>query len=207
MANQEQNLQNPDSQPPGVEPGEHCNVDASRRKFTGAGLGVSAIFTLASQPVLAGVCRAPSGAESGNLSQPGTQLTCDGHSPSYWSGISGADPYLDTKFHDIFDKSKDIVDYDGETVDWGGKAKMKKVMDDENRTGDAKKPQPLGAEFAAAWVNVKKGLIPGSVLTDTRLITMWTELLRTGVYVPMAGADPWSPQDVINYLRGLQVQA
>jgi hypothetical protein len=186
--------------------GDDAVVDASRRKFAGAGLGVSAIFTLASRPVLAGACRSPSGHESGNTSQHGAIVLCTGKSPSHWSAFGSGDPILDKKFHDVFLKSKNIIDYDeeaGTEADFGGKAKMKEVMAKFGESRD-KKPQPLGAEFAAAWVNINKGFIPNTVLNETRLNDMWDELIGQGTYTPMTGATPWTANDVILYLRSLQ---
>ncbi len=57
-------------------------IDQSRRKLTGAALGVSAIFTLASRPVWANQCTV-SGMASGNLSTPGG-VVCAGCTPGYW---------------------------------------------------------------------------------------------------------------------------
>lgn len=57
-------------------------IDVSRRRLTGAGLGVSAIFTLASRPVWANQCTL-SGMMSGNLSAP-TVEACAGCTPGYW---------------------------------------------------------------------------------------------------------------------------
>lgn len=57
-------------------------VNESRRKLTGAALGASAIFTLASRPVWANQCTI-SGMASGNLSQPGGVI-CAGCTPGYW---------------------------------------------------------------------------------------------------------------------------
>lgn len=173
-----------------------CEVDSNRRKFTGAGLGVSAIFTLASQPVLAGACKSPSGAESGNLSQHGPLVTCTGLKPASWVVAPyDKEKLLDTKFHSVFGKVGG-VDY--------GKANMKEVMKDCSTSRPPKKPQGLCAEFAAAWMNIKTNRIPASVLTDTRLITMWNELLQNKQYVPMAGATPWLPVEVVKYLQSLQ---
>ncbi|OYW24327.1 MAG: hypothetical protein B7Z49_03155, partial [Hydrogenophilales bacterium 12-63-5] len=59
-------------------------VDQSRRKLAGGAIGATAILTLASRPVLAGVCESPSAAFSGNMSQHGTPITCSGRSPGYW---------------------------------------------------------------------------------------------------------------------------
>lgn len=58
------------------------SVDQSRRKLTGAALGASAVFTLASRPVWANQCSI-SGMASGNLSTPGG-IVCAGCTPGYW---------------------------------------------------------------------------------------------------------------------------
>ena len=59
----------PDSQDTPPEASQNDAIDPSRRKLTGAALGVSAIFTLASRPVWANQCTI-SGMASGNLSAP-----------------------------------------------------------------------------------------------------------------------------------------
>lgn len=74
----------PDSEIP-APPSQHNPhaVDLSRRKL-GMGLGLSAVFTLASRPVLAQQCLAASAAASGNLSAPVTLSTCTGRTPAEW---------------------------------------------------------------------------------------------------------------------------
>ncbi|MHB1187099.1 hypothetical protein [Thiobacillus sp.] len=64
------------------EASQNDAIDQSRRKVTGAALGVSAVFTLASRPVWANQCSI-SGMASGNLSAPG-KVTCGGCTPGYW---------------------------------------------------------------------------------------------------------------------------
>lgn len=66
--------------PPEASQGD--SVDQSRRRLTGAALGVSAVFTLASRPVWASQCSI-SGMISGNLSAP-SGAACTGCSPGYW---------------------------------------------------------------------------------------------------------------------------
>ena len=196
LANQENHPENPAL---GAGTTEQGQVDASRRKFTGAGIGMSAFFTLASQPVLAAVtCKSPSGFASGNLSQRGTPVTCSGQSPDQWVLITTPDAILDAKFHSVFARSAS-VNYGGTTTADG--PSMKEVM---AMPAGATAPQPLGREFAAALVNIRKGLIPATILTETRLITMWNELLATGTFTPMAGVTPWTPAQVIIYLQSLQ---
>lgn len=71
-------------------------VDHSRRKLTGAALGASAIFTLASRPVWANQCSI-SGMASGNLSAP-TQVTCHGCTPGYWKECQHFDSWAATGY-------------------------------------------------------------------------------------------------------------
>lgn len=72
----------PDIQDAPDKPSPNDAIDQSRRKLTGAALGVSAVFTLASRPVWANQCTI-SGMASGNLSAPDKE-TCEGCTPGYW---------------------------------------------------------------------------------------------------------------------------
>jgi hypothetical protein len=72
----------PDTQNTPPETAHDDAIDQSRRKLTGAALGASAVFTLASRPVWANQCTV-SGMASGNLSSP-DQVTCAGCTPGYW---------------------------------------------------------------------------------------------------------------------------
>jgi hypothetical protein len=71
----------PENQDVPTETSHHDGVNSSRRKLTGAALGVSAVFTLASRPVWANQCSI-SGMASGNTSAP--DVTCEGCTPGYW---------------------------------------------------------------------------------------------------------------------------
>lgn len=72
----------PDTQEKPNEAKQGDEINPSRRKITGAALGVSAVFTLASRPVWANQCSI-SGMASGNLSSP-DKVTCGGCTPGYW---------------------------------------------------------------------------------------------------------------------------
>lgn len=72
----------PNTQDTPPEASQDDVIDQSRRKLTGAAIGVSAVFTLASRPVWANQCSI-SGMASGNLSAPGN-ITCAGCTPGYW---------------------------------------------------------------------------------------------------------------------------
>ena len=79
----------PDTQDTPPETTQNGEVNTSRRKLTGAALGVSAVFTLASRPVWANQCTI-SGMASGNLSAPKGTVLCrlhsraTGNNPSTW---------------------------------------------------------------------------------------------------------------------------
>ena len=71
-------------------------INPSRRKLTGAALGVAAVFTLASRPVWANQCTI-SGMASGNLSAP-KGPACGGCTPGYWGTCQHLDSWAATGF-------------------------------------------------------------------------------------------------------------
>ena len=107
----------PDTQdiPNEAKPGDEINP--SRRKLTGAALGVSAVFTLASRPVWANQCSI-SGMASGNLSAP-KGPPCGGHTPGYWKTCQHLDSWVATGFKpsDTFNSVFGVTQY----VDCSGK--------------------------------------------------------------------------------------
>ena len=86
-------------------------IDLSRRKLAGVGLGVSAIFTLASRPVWASQCTL-SGMMSGNLSAPKGEI-CTGCTPGYWKQDHHLDAWKSTGFKttDPFNKVFGVTHY------------------------------------------------------------------------------------------------
>jgi hypothetical protein len=85
----------PESKNTPSEAPQNDAINQSRRKLTGAALGVSAVFTLASRPVWANQCTI-SGMASGNLSKP--QVTCEGCTPGYWKEDQHLDSWGPTGF-------------------------------------------------------------------------------------------------------------
>ena len=202
-------------------------VDLSRRRL-GAGLGVSAVFTLASRPVLAAQCMAASAAASGNLSTHGTAPLCTGLTPAQWVALAqntrpgdpdnpsqNGFPGGNVKFHEAFASSA--------IANWG-QTRLYAVMADGTGTiasrrggflgspdneqaaaavGAASGPNPLSMEFAATLLNIRDGRIAADVLNETRLLGMWNEWLASGTYAPMAGAT-WDTDQIVAYLRTLQ---
>lgn len=183
-----------DTQPVETQNGE---INPSRRRLTGAALGVSAIFTLASRPVLAQECVTPSAAASGNLSHHGTAPICTGKTAAYWAGIAQNQyPGGNPKFKDVFTN--------GARATWGSEDKLDDVLKDTtNTTNTGTKPNPISKEFAATLLNIRNDPNSVPVLTETQLIGMWNEWVSTGAFAPMAGAS-WSAAQIVTYLQGLQ---
>ncbi len=86
-------------------------IDQSRRRLTGAALGVSAVFTLASRPVWASQCSI-SGMVSGNLSAP-KGAACAGCTPGYWSKCQHLDSWAATGYspNDSFNTVFGVTQY------------------------------------------------------------------------------------------------
>lgn len=212
----------PDSEIPARQP-EHepQPVDLSRRRL-GIGLGVSAVFTLASRPVLAAQCMSASAAASGNLSTHGTPPTCTGLTPAQWVALAqntqpndpnnptqNGFPGGNVKFHDVLAS--------GSSANWGSNTRLYEVMAGDTGGsrrsrffgsptlpgGGASGPNPISMEFSATLLNIRDGRIPDNVLNENGLIGMWNEWLTTGVYAPRAGAT-WDTDQIVAYLRTLQ---
>ena len=194
-----------DTQPVATQNGE---INPSRRKLTGAALGVSAIFTLASRPVLAGVCVSPSAAASGNLSHHGSAPNCSGKTPAQWVTLAQTTnpnnpnhpsnngfPGGNVKFHDVFAS--------GSRANWGNNTRLYEVMIAADNGNTTSQPNPISKEFAAALLNIRGGYVPPGVLTDTQLLIMWNDWMASGTYEPKAGAA-WDANLIVTYLRTLQ---
>lgn len=199
----------------------HSPISTSRRRLTGAGLGVSAIFTLASRPVLAAQCTSASSAASGNLSQHGTPTQCTGRTPGYWKvsqhgenwpalytqgtcnekgggkGNGGCSESPEnwaggTAFHPEFFGIKFKI---------GDKSlSMNQVMILNNSTYlNITDDHNLGSHIVAALLNAASGKTDG-VLTVATVKAMWSECQIKGYFEPMAGAK-WTPAQVVTYLQ------
>ena len=124
-------------------------IDISRRRLTGAGLGVSAIFTLASRPVWANQCTL-SGMMSGNLSSPAAQA-CAGCTPGYWKQSQHLDSWVATGFKttDRFNKIFGFTQYLKKN---GTPYTLLEVMQELNGSGDPISTN-LGFHAVAALLN------------------------------------------------------
>lgn len=196
-------------------------INKSRRRLTGA-VGVSAIFTLASRPVLANQCVAASAAASGNLSHHGTPPQCNGQTTSFWSSSQNKtawpSPYQQgtenttstlgimdgggssspakwsggTTFHPEFFGTKFMANNQSLTMN------QVMVMNNNSYLGLTDNDN-LGAHCVAALLNAASGRTP-DVLTVEKVKTMWSECQTKGYFEPIAGVK-WSPAQVVTYLK------
>ena len=205
-----------------INPQPDTQVDASRRRLTGAGLGMSAIFTLASRPVLAAQCATASAAASGNLSHHGATVICQGRTPGFWkqsnhsgewpsvymqgtcSGINGScnsSPQSwtgGTRFHDIFGGGGIKK---GSSFKVGGVSlslNQIMVMNDNCYPG-LSDPDNLCSHLVAALLNAATGKTE-SVLSVTTVLGIWNEWLSKDYFEPTAGVTWKSPQ-IVAYLK------
>ena len=184
----------PDIQDTPPESSPNDTIDQSRRKL-GLGLGVSAIFTLASRPVLAGQCMSPSAAASGNLSTHGTPPSCTGQTAAQWAAIDKQDLPENPKFKDVF--------ANGTYATWGSDDRLADVLDAVDNSNASPTPNPISKEFAATYLNILDERIPEAVLSSTALVVMWGEWVNTGGFAPNGGPT-WNADQIVTYLRTLQ---
>ncbi|MEN6586000.1 MAG: hypothetical protein ABFE02_08170 [Sulfuricella sp.] len=202
------------------------SVDESRRGFTKSGLAASGVLlTLASRPVLACVCKSPSGFLSGNVSTHGTPQTCSGRTPGYWgthpqqwpspflpgdckhgtSGTHVSDWSGGTRFSTEFNCSGNgsiYVAYQEEHKD----SKRSKTTYQSSVysmmqviwLGGGGDPYQLGAHIVAALLNAVKGLTP--TLTEAQVINIFNEWNLHGYFEPTAGVK-WYEADIVDYLK------
>jgi len=138
----------PETQDTPPEASQGDSVDQSRRRLTGAALGVSAVFTLASRPVWASQCSI-SGMASGNLSKP--QEICGGCTPGYWKVPVHLGSWGPTGFQttDTFNEVFGVTQY---VRNDGSAYTLLEVMRELNGNGDPISTN-LGFHAVAALLN------------------------------------------------------
>lgn len=197
-------------------------VNTSRRRLTGAGLGMSAIFTLASRPVLAAQqCTSPSAAASSNLSQHGTPTVCSGRTPGFWKNPQKASewplPYSQGTCANGSNGNGNSGTSQGcssSPANWSGGTlfhplfggskfktlSLTQVMAlNDNDYSDIKDQDNLGAHIAAALLNAAKGFTKG-VLDENAVIGMWNEWAVNSHFEPTAGVK-WDSAQIVMYLQ------
>lgn len=198
-------------------------VDTSRRSFTKSGLVASGVLlTLASRPVLGGgssgggwECKSPSGFLSGNLSQHGTPITCQGRTPGYWGTNTDTShpwpsPYKTgkcintgkTQYYKSWSTTNSTMFKDsslGFNCSYSkssiyAKYSMMQVI----LLGGSGDPYQLGAHCVAALLNARMGWTP--VLTEAQVRNIFNEYASKGYFEPAAGVK-WYPADIVAYLK------
>ena len=191
----------------------------SRRRFTRAGVGASAvILTLTSRSVLAqATCKSPSGFASANLSQHNNQpVMCEGITAASWVTTSREWPVPKTsRFIDIFGSSslmfrtgtpQKFYDAFPSRVDKKDKQanEAKSTSLDEATLFEALNgtETPIVVKFIiAAYLNSLAEL--NTYPTHLQAIAIFKEWQAKGIYTPSAGIQ-WSENDIINYLGASQ---
>ncbi len=192
----------------------------SRRRFTRAGVGASAvILTLTSRSALAqAACKSPSGFSSANLSQHNTDAaTCDGVTAAAWTQPNRQWPVpKETRFVDIFGSSslmfrtgtpQKFYDafpsrVDKKDVPPGQAAKSTSL--DEATLYEALNGSETPAvvkSIIAAYLNYMAKL--NTYPTDLQAIAIFKEWQANGIYTPSAGIK-WTEDDIMSYLGSTQ---
>lgn len=192
----------------------------SRRRFTRAGVGASAvILTLTSRSALAQVaCKSPSGFASANLSQQNSEAAaCDGITAANWLDPNRQWPVpKETRFVDIFGSSSlmfrtgapqkfyDAFPSRADKKDLPPGQAAKSTSLDEATLYDALNGGETPAvvkSIIAAYLNFKAGL--NKYPTDQQAIAIFKEWQANGIYTPSAGIK-WTEDDIMSYLGATQ---
>lgn len=155
----------PDTQDTPPETTQNGEINSSRRKLTGAALGVSAVFTLASRPVWANQCTI-SGMASGNLSAP-KGPSCAGCTPGYWKVDVHLNSWVATGFKTT-DKFNTVFGVTPYVKSNGTPYTLLEVMRDLNGSGDPISTNlgfhAVAALLNAAHPNVNYGYTAGEII-------------------------------------------
>lgn len=182
----------------------------SRRRFNRAGVGATGvILTLASGSVLAqGVCKSPSGFESGNISGGGSrQPRCAGFTPQVWleRGITQNLPALRVTFASVFapvssgSAGKPVAGASGSQDANQGEVTLADATLFQVLGGDT--GSPVLKSLVAAYLNFSQQL--NDFPTDIEIRQIYQEWTAKGTYTPMAGVI-WGPNKIIDYLTATQ---
>ena len=186
------------------------SVDESRRLFVKSSFVVSGVMlTLASRPAFGwgGICQAPSGFVSGNVSSHGHQTTCIGCKPSYWCDHPSEWPsdYQTGKCdsHKL-GGSRNPDNWSGGTLfrkDFNCSGQGRIYYDKTHMqvcVGVPGDSYQLGSHIMAACLNAKKGYTP--VLQEAQVKNMFNEWCLRGYFEPTAGVR-WYAEDIVAYLQ------
>jgi hypothetical protein len=170
-----------------------------RRRFVrSAGVLVPVVLTVGSRSAMASVgCLSPSATTSINLtnSRPNRETgSCMGRTPGYWKSAAvvrgrslahGITTAHSNAFHSL-------AAY-GNPLDFGDKTMEEVCL----LGGGSADPFEFGAHLAAAWCNLKTGLVDPSVFSLADLQSMWA---LGNSYQPVPGVT-WSKEQIVKYLK------
>lgn len=180
-------------------------IDEQRRRLSKGGLVAPIVLgTLLSRPVLGAApynCTI-SGKLSGNTSSHGQPVSCAiGKSHGFWKNTTqhlGDWGYASLAPGDLFTKPGFSNQYSNS----GGTSKtMLEVLD---LGGGAGSPpyEALGREAVCAYLNAFR-FAPNFPLTGEEVVSIFNTTVAAGLYIPILGATPWSPEDVKDYFESL----
>lgn len=184
-----------DSQPDGsgIEPAAAPALTAkgaARRRMATLGVG-GVVMTVASHNALADmVCKAPSGALSGDLNSHSPKTTCDGRTPEWWMANQHAWP-SPVKPDDTFSKY-----FSSARHPLGSKSCLAVLK------GHGTDKDDVAKHIMATYLNVLSRRI--TFLTEQRVLDMYTRYSRDLEFTPATGADPWNGAELADYLARTQ---
>lgn len=167
---------------------------ASRRRLLQAGLGASpVVLTFVSRPVVAGgTCQSASASISaGSPGRRGVVVTqCAGLGPVAWTTTS------DTAKADSFSTIGSYSMKSG-TFTLSSPSIAQVLASTGTAPGDV-----LARSMAAAYLNLKSGRVPSTIVTQNLLVTMWSAVTTGSLYyTPIAGnSTHWYAADICTWL-------
>lgn len=193
-----------------------ASVDASRRRFTRAGIAVSGVMlTLASRPVLGTgnystkCCKSPSGWQSANKSATGKPPVCEGKAPTYWKDRKNSWPVdcnQEFKRHfscNSYESSRygDCSLYELCSLNFASDRFRSSYEYNAYVSSFNNEKLRLCSHIVAAYLNARSGFTP--FLKEETIRAMFTECINGGGFSPTAGVR-WTVAECIEYLAATQ---
>lgn len=180
-------------------PAEHAARTAEgavsrRRLLRGGAAATPVVLSLASKPVMAGVCTSASAFASINASRPNATATCTGQTPGTWKTC-------DSK---LWPQTGNYT----RTGTWGNcgmaghsqvptTATLLQVVSYTETSG----PRCVAAHIAATLLNIQTLRVPATIINIDQARRMWNDFVsRNGLYSPSAGTN-WDHLAIVNYLK------
>lgn len=178
--------------------------NGSRRRLLRGGLGVAPVLmTVASRPVMAGVCESASSHTSLSGSRVAAADRCSGGSPTYWmsrsstSGSSSSTAYL----MDVSTSTGSLASITfGSVFGVAGGYGDKTFLQVLESGHSSSSKDGLAAHLVAAVLNVQAGYTPATVLDVTRAQSIWSDYNALGYFEPTAGIR-WDSAQIIDWLK------